>query len=66
MEEAIAPERLCPQCEQGELITIEMAVGDRDLSFTTCHFCEAKWWHKDGEDASLQQVIGTVVGTRSA
>ncbi|MEX2275381.1 MAG: hypothetical protein WEA10_07460 [Actinomycetota bacterium] len=59
-------ERLCPECKQGELISIQMAVSDRDLSFTTCHFCEAKWWHKDGEEASLKQVIGTVVGTKAS
>lgn len=57
-----SPNALCPCCRQGELITIEMAVGDRDLKFTTCHMCEAKWWYRDGEEVPLQSVIGTVVG----
>ena len=51
----------CPACNQGELISIEMSVGDRDLSFTTCHMCEAKWWYRDGEQIQLQSVIGSVV-----
>jgi DNA polymerase III alpha subunit (gram-positive type) len=61
--ESSHPGALCPICRQGELITIEMTVGDRDLKFTTCHKCEAKWWYRDGEEVPLQSVIGTVVGT---
>jgi uncharacterized PurR-regulated membrane protein YhhQ (DUF165 family) len=38
-----------------------MSVGGRDLSFSTCHACEAKWWHRDGEAVVLAQVIDTVV-----
>jgi len=54
----------CPACNQGELISIEMSVGDRDLSFTTCHMCEAKWWYRDGEQIQLQSVIGSVTRTK--
>ena len=39
----------CPVCHQGDLITIAMNVSGNDLSFTTCHMCEAKWWYRDGE-----------------
>ena len=31
-----------------------------DLSFTTCHMCEAKWWYKGGELVPLASVIGVV------
>ncbi len=55
----------CPVCTQGELISITMAVSDSDLSFTTCHMCEAKWWYRDGEAVPLQSVIGDVIGQRS-
>lgn len=55
----------CPVCNQGELISITMAVSDSDLSFTTCHMCEAKWWYRDGEAVPLQSVIGDVIGQRS-
>lgn len=51
----------CPECKQGELISIEMSVGERDLFFTTCHLCEAKWWYRDGEEVPLRSVIGHVV-----
>ena len=51
----------CPNCRQGDLITITMTVTDRDLAFTTCHMCEAKWWQRDGEEVPLRSVIGLVV-----
>ena len=51
----------CPNCDSGDLITITMTVSGRDLAFTTCHLCETKWWHRDGENVPLQSVIGMVV-----
>ena len=39
----------CPTCGSDDLITISMSVSGRDLAFTTCHVCETKWWHRDGE-----------------
>jgi uncharacterized protein (DUF983 family) len=51
----------CPNCRQGDLITISMAVSERDLTFTTCHRCEAKWWFRDGEMVPLSSVIDVVV-----
>ena len=50
----------CPNCRQGDLITISMAVSERDLTFTTCHMCEAKWWYKNGRLVPLASVIGVV------
>ncbi len=47
-------------CEQGDLISITMSVGGRQLAFTTCHLCEAKWWYRDGQAVPLKSVIGTV------
>jgi DNA polymerase III alpha subunit (gram-positive type) len=52
---------VCPNCHQGDVISISMTVSGRDLSFSTCHACEAKWWHRDGEEVVLAQVIDTVV-----
>lgn len=51
----------CPQCRVGDLIAISMSVGGRDLSFSTCHHCEAKWWYRDGDQVPLASVIGLVV-----
>ncbi len=51
----------CPACQSGDLITISMAVSGSDLSFTTCHLCEAKWWYREGKPVPLQSVIGLVV-----
>jgi len=57
-------EGICPNCNQGDLITITMTVSGRDLAFTTCHLCEAKWWHRDGEEVPLRSVI-TQVGEKA-
>ena len=52
---------VCPTCQQGDLITITMAVSERDLTFTTCHLCEAKWWERDGDLVPLASIIDLVV-----
>ncbi len=57
----MAETNTCPVCKQGDVISISMNVSGRDLSFSTCHACEAKWWHRDGEEVVLAQVIDTVV-----
>lgn len=54
----------CPECQQGDLISISMTVSGADLSFTTCHMCEAKWWYRDGESVPLQSVIGSVLSQK--
>ena len=51
----------CPVCHQGDLISISMSVSENELSFTTCHMCEAKWWYRDGENVPLRSVIGSVL-----
>lgn len=38
-----------------------MTVGDRELSFSTCHLCEAKWWFQEEELVPLSSVIDLVV-----
>ena len=55
----------CPVCHQGDLITISMNVSENDLSFTTCHMCESKWWYRDGESVPLRSVIGSVLQPRT-
>ena len=54
----------CPVCNQGDLISISMAVSGSDLGFTTCHMCEAKWWYRDGRSVPLHSVIGSVLSQR--
>ena len=57
-------EGACPSCGQGDLIGISMTVSGSDLSFTTCHMCEAKWWYRDGRAVPLANVIGEVISPR--
>jgi hypothetical protein len=58
-------EGICPNCRQGDLISISMNVSGNDLAFTTCHLCEAKWWYRDGENVPLRSVIGNVLQQRT-
>lgn len=58
-------EGTCPVCHQGDLISISMSVSGSDLTFTTCHLCEAKWWYRDGEPIPLQSVIGSVLSRKA-
>jgi DNA polymerase III alpha subunit (gram-positive type) len=51
----------CPECRDGDLITISMTVSERDLTFITCHSCQAKWWQRDGQPVPLASVIDAVV-----
>jgi DNA polymerase III alpha subunit (gram-positive type) len=55
----------CPVCQQGDLISISMTVSGSDLSFTTCHMCEAKWWYRDGDPVPLRNVIGSVLSQKA-
>lgn len=57
-------EGTCPVCQQGELISITMAVSGSDLSFTTCHMCEAKWWYRDGQAVPLRSVVDGVLSRK--
>jgi hypothetical protein len=54
----------CPECNAGDVITISMSVADTDLAFSTCHLCEAKWWHRDGEPVELRSILGLVATRR--
>ena len=52
-----------PRVPPGRRDLVSMNVSGRDLSFSTCHAGEAKWWHRDGEQVVLAEVIDTVVRT---
>jgi DNA polymerase III alpha subunit (gram-positive type) len=56
-----APHGPCPNCRQGDLISISMEVGGRNVLFSTCHLCESKWWFREGERVPLTSVIGLAV-----
>lgn len=58
--EDVAMGRSCRACGSGEVVTISLTVDSQDLSFTSCHACEEKWWDKDGEDVELDSVINLV------
>jgi hypothetical protein len=48
----------CPQCGATECISIEIHLATDDpLQFFSCRRCEARWWQRDGEPVSLEEVL---------
>lgn len=47
----------CRECGSGDIVAIEMTVGDQRLTFIACHKCEAKSWERDGEEVALDDVL---------
>lgn len=49
---------VCPNCGSRDVININLAVElESSVSFYSCHRCEKRWWHKDGKDLPLPDVL---------
>lgn len=48
----------CPTCGAKDVININLTLerGDR-VAFYSCHRCDKRWWHKDGESVELTGVL---------
>lgn len=48
----------CPTCGSRNVIeiTLTMETGE-PVSFYSCHACDKRWWHKDGEPIELSNVL---------
>jgi transcription elongation factor Elf1 len=47
----------CPLCNIANLVTISMAVNQRQLTLHSCDRCETRWWKADGEQVGLNDVL---------
>ena len=48
----------CPQCGSGNVININLSLENGDpVEFYSCHRCDTRWWHKDGENIDLPNVL---------
>lgn len=49
----------CPSCgKRNTVIEIHMRIGDREVSFQRCGFCETKSWETDGTgEIELENVL---------
>lgn len=54
-----APPRVeCAKCGAKDAIQIEMTLPDAtDVIFNSCHRCENRWWHSNGEVVDLTTVL---------
>jgi hypothetical protein len=48
---------LCPACHERELVVIELGVGDHELTLVSCSACASRWWHRDGVEILISDVI---------
>lgn len=48
----------CPRCGAKDVININLSLekGDR-VAFYSCHWCEKRWWNKEGEAVGLDGVL---------
>ncbi len=48
----------CPQCGSRNVININLSLENGEpVEFYSCHQCDKRWWHKDGETLDLPNVL---------
>jgi hypothetical protein len=48
----------CPNCHGNDCTEIEITLkGDENVKFTSCRYCESKWWEREGTAVDLNQVL---------
>jgi DNA-directed RNA polymerase subunit RPC12/RpoP len=49
---------VCPRCGSRDVVNINLTLERSGrVSFYSCHRCEKRWWHRDGEDVPLGGVL---------
>ena len=48
----------CPACRAERLTSIAVAVGGVNLTMRSCGVCRRRFWERDGEPVTLEQVLG--------
>jgi transposase-like protein len=58
VETVVANVLECPNCGSRNVININLSMeaGER-VAFYSCHRCEKRWWHKNGQDVTLPSVL---------
>jgi transcription elongation factor Elf1 len=48
----------CPYCGGEDCISIEIHLKDeKTVQFFSCRQCEAKWWEREGDTITLDEVL---------
>ena len=49
---------VCKSCSSNDVIEIDLTLPDgTEVTFNSCHKCEARWWNQDGEKLELEVVL---------
>ena len=50
---------LCPNCQGEDCIQIEINLEEEQtVEFYSCRRCEARWWVREGDTITLDEVLG--------
>jgi Zn-finger nucleic acid-binding protein len=50
---------LCPNCQGEDCIQIEIHLEEEQtVEFYSCRRCEARWWVREGDTITLDEVLG--------
>ena len=47
----------CPVCRAANVVEITLNIRDRRVVMRSCSICDNRWWHEDGEQSSLNNVL---------
>ena len=48
----------CKSCGSSDVIEIDLTLPDgTEVTFNSCHQCEARWWNQDGKKLELEVVL---------
>ncbi len=48
---------VCPRCSHRSVISISLKIGERDLSFFRCTYCDLQTWRTEDGSLSLDSVL---------
>jgi len=56
----------CKSCGSTDVIEIDLTLPDgTEVTFNSCHRCEARWWNQDGKKLELEVVLDLARKPRS-
>ncbi|ACU54683.1 hypothetical protein Afer_1769 [Acidimicrobium ferrooxidans DSM 10331] len=51
---------VCPACRERDLVIIDLDVARHALTLISCAACGAKWWRRDGDAVTVDDVVSLV------
>jgi hypothetical protein len=55
---------ICPNCRESTLVEIRLTVSLHEVVLRSCSACESRWWHRDGEGSTVNEVMELAAQTK--